>query len=128
MWDEIKLTVGSATAAYAVLSKLQEAADAETEKDTAEAESEWRQAAGSVMLRDFGAKPTVGLRPGSGSGMDVVVRFVTRASERFERRNRLYDAMTEILRDPLIDVRPEVRPDAKTDAPNQPALPAGEPK
>ncbi len=99
MWDEIKLTVGSAAAAYAVLNRLQEAADAETAKDAAEAEAEWRQAAGSVMLRDFGAKPTVGLRPGSGSGMDVVVRFVTRASERFERRNRLYEAMMAILRE-----------------------------
>ena len=81
------------------MNRLQEAADAETAKDAAEAEAEWRQAAGSVMLRDFSAKPTVGLRPGSGSGMDVVVRFVTRASERFERRNRLYEAMMAILRE-----------------------------
>ena len=112
MWDEIKLTVGSAAAAYAMLSRLQEAADAETAKDTAEAEAEWRQAAGSVMLRDFGANPTVGLRPGSGSGMDVVVRFVTRASERFERRNRLYEAMMAILRESA----------------GEPALPAGDPQ
>ena len=99
MWDEIKLTVGSGPAAYAALGRLQQAADTETSRDTAEAEAEWRQAAGSVVLRDFGAEPTVGLRPGSGAGMDVVVRFVTRASERFERRNRLYDAMMAILRE-----------------------------
>ena len=99
MWDEIKLTVASGPAGYAALGKLQEAVDTETAQDTEEAEAEWRQAAGSVVLRDFGAKPTVGLRPGSGTGMDVVVRFVTRASERFERRNRLYEAMMAILRE-----------------------------
>ena len=66
MWDEIKLTVGSGPTAYAMLGKLQEAADQETASDTESAEREWRQAAGSVVLRDFGAKPTVDLRPGSG--------------------------------------------------------------
>ena len=99
MWDEIKLTVGSGPAAYAMLGKLQAAVDHETASDTESAEREWRQAAGSVVLRDFGAKPTVDLRPGSGAGMDVVVRFVTRAAERFERRNRLYEAMIGLLRE-----------------------------
>ena len=75
MWDEIKLTVGSGPVAYAMLGKLQEAADQETASDTERAEREWQQAAGSVVLRDFGAKPTVDLRPGSGAGMDVVVRL-----------------------------------------------------
>ena len=100
MWDEIKLSVPSGPAAYAALGKLQQAADNETASDTAEAEAEWKHAAGSVMLRDFGAQPTVGLRPASGNSIDIVVRFVTRAGERFERRNRLYEAMMDILREP----------------------------
>ncbi len=99
MWDELKLSVGSGAEAYSLLAKLQDAAEAEAAVDTAAAEAEWREAAGSVGLKDFGAAPTVELRPGSGASMDLVVRFVTRARERFERRNRLYEAMMQIVRE-----------------------------
>jgi len=36
----------------------------------------------------------------SGGGLDVLVRYVTRASERFELRNRLYQKVIEVLREP----------------------------
>ena len=43
-------------------------------------------------MSQFSAKPTVDLRPAD-AGVDVIVRFVTRANERFELSNRIYQAM-----------------------------------
>jgi uncharacterized protein (DUF1778 family) len=41
----------------------------------------------------------VNLRPSS-SGIGIQVRYVTRASERFELRNRLYQRVVELLQQP----------------------------
>ena len=38
------------------------------------------------------------MRP-AGAGIDIIVRYVTRAGDRFELRNRLYEAVIEVLRD-----------------------------
>ncbi len=51
--------------------------------------------AGTASSR-FSAAPVVNLRP-SGPGIDTEVRYVTRASERFEVRNRLYQRIVELL-------------------------------
>jgi hypothetical protein len=44
------------------------------------------------------AATTVNLRP-SGSGIDIQVRYVTRAPERSELRARLYQRVIELLHD-----------------------------
>jgi hypothetical protein len=49
-------------------------------------------------LSQFSPQPSVDLRP-SGSGMDVVVRYVTRADNRFEMRNKIYQAVIAFLHD-----------------------------
>jgi hypothetical protein len=50
-------------------------------------------------LSQFTAEPTVNLRP-SGAGVDVLVRYVTRASDRYEMRNRLFQRVLDVLRKP----------------------------
>ena len=99
MWDEIKLSAGAEAPPFEVMQQLKSALDREAASDTASAEAEWKSAAGNVTLGQFGAAPTLDLRPGS-SGIDVVVRFVTRATERFDRRNRLFETLMGILRKP----------------------------
>ena len=44
----------------------------------------------------FNATPVVNLRP-SASGIEAQVRYVTRASERFDLRNRLYQDVVDLL-------------------------------
>jgi hypothetical protein len=39
------------------------------------------------------------MRPAA-SGVDVIVRYVTRAADRFDVRNKLYVAMLELLHKP----------------------------
>ena len=55
-----------------------------------EARNAWSQ------LSRFSATPVVNLRP-SASGIEVQVRYVTRASERFDLRNRLYQDVVDLL-------------------------------
>jgi len=52
-------------------------------------------------LRQFSAAPSVTLRP-SGSGVDVVIRYVTRAADRFEMRTRLYKRIMDVLHKPVL--------------------------
>ena len=58
-------------------------------ENTRIAEQEWKRGTHGQDLSSFSTDPAVNLRP-SGSGIDIEVRYVTRASERFEMRNRLY--------------------------------------
>ena len=96
MWDEIKLNVPATADAYDLIKKMQLAVEGETAKDTQQAEQEWQKATSDVGLRDFSAKPTVDLRPAV-SGVDVIVRFMTRASDRFSLRNRIFEAMLGLM-------------------------------
>jgi hypothetical protein len=53
-----------------------------------------------------------------GSGVNIVLRYITRASERHEVRSRLYRAVVELLRDKKI-------PESAASVPATTATPAG---
>jgi hypothetical protein len=59
----------------------------------------WKGGAHGCSLSRFSATAVENLRP-SANGIDVVVRYVTRASDRFELRNKMYQRLIEVLRDP----------------------------
>jgi small-conductance mechanosensitive channel len=98
MWDEISLSLPASKNVHDLLDRIQKAVVAETEKSADLAEQEWKRGAHGGSLSNFSATAVENLRP-SASGIDVLVRYVTRASERFEVRNRLYQKLIEILRD-----------------------------
>lgn len=97
MWDEIKLNVPATVDAYEVVKKMQAAVEAETATNSEQAELEWKTTTGKHGLSQFTAKPTVELRPTQAAGVDVIIRFVTRANERFDLRNRIYLAMVGLM-------------------------------
>ena len=102
MWDEISLSVPAGAAGQKTIDAIQKAVMAETEKNAKLAEDEWarvskQRAHGVPGLSQFSATPSVDLRPAA-SGIDVLVRYVTRAGERFEMRNKLYGAVIGLLR------------------------------
>jgi len=49
-------------------------------------------------LRGFSAAPTIDLRPAS-DGIDVTVRYITRAQKRYEMRTSLYQDVIRMLHD-----------------------------
>jgi len=68
----------------------------DTEADTRAAEQEWKQATNRYRVHSVSAEPAVNLRP-TGAGIEVHVRYITRASERYATRTRLYQAVVELL-------------------------------
>jgi len=100
MWDEITLSLPASEDVHDVLGRIQRVVEAETEKNAGLAEQEWKRGAHGDRLSRFSATAVENLRP-SASGIDVLVRYVTRASERFEQRNRLYQKLLEVLREPV---------------------------
>ena len=96
MWDEMTVSVPADEDAAATIARVQKTVTAATEQDARQAESEWRQVSLRHGLSQFSAEPAVNLRP-TATGVDLVVRYVTRAAGRFERRNTLYQCLLESL-------------------------------
>jgi small-conductance mechanosensitive channel len=96
MWDEISLTIASGDAAYKTIEAIRDRVVADTREDANLAEQEWQLATRQQGLSQFSATPSVDLRPGA-AGIDIIVRYVTRAGNRFEMRNKLYQALIDIL-------------------------------
>jgi small-conductance mechanosensitive channel len=99
MWDEIRFSIPAAEENYAMIELIHAAVLKETEKDARLAEAEWKRSSRHAGLSQFAADPAVEMRPGA-SGINIVVRYVTRASERFEVRNRLYERVIGLLNKP----------------------------
>lgn len=97
MWDEITLSLPASDNIHALLERIQQAVVSETGKNAELAEQEWKRGAHGNTLSRFSATAVENLQP-SASGIEVMVRYVTRASERFEVRNRLYQKLIEVLR------------------------------
>jgi len=99
MWDEIRFSIPATEENYAMIELIHLAVLKETEKAARLAEAEWKRSPRHVGLSQFAADPAVEMRPGA-SGINIVVRYVTRASERFEVRNRLYERVIGLLNKP----------------------------
>jgi small-conductance mechanosensitive channel len=89
MWDEITVAVPTSEDRNAAVERILTAVTEETKESTRIAELEWKRGTRGDGLSNFKAAPSVNLRP-SASGLDLVVRYVTRASERSDTRDRLY--------------------------------------
>jgi small-conductance mechanosensitive channel len=99
MWDEISVNVPSGEGTYKTIEAIHKAVLAQTEEDATLAEAEWKGAAKARELGQFSATPSVDMRPAV-SGIDILVRYVTRAGDRFEMRNKLYQTVIELLHKP----------------------------
>lgn len=97
MWDEITVPVPASSNTQQMIESIQKAVVEATGENASAAELEWKRGTRGDGLSRFSATPVVNLRP-SGSNIDIQVRYVTRASERFELRNRLYQQVVDLLR------------------------------
>jgi len=99
MWDEISVSIPASDNTYEVVEEIHNVIVQETEKSARLAEDEWRRSTRQYGLSQFSADPAINLRP-SGAGIDLVIRYITRASERFETRNRLYQRVIDVMHKP----------------------------
>jgi small-conductance mechanosensitive channel len=96
MWHDIAVSVPQSDNTYNLVHVILKAVLEETEKDARIAEQEWKRGTRQAGSTQFTATPAVNLRP-TATGIDILVRFVTRASQRFEMRNRLYQRVIDLL-------------------------------
>jgi small-conductance mechanosensitive channel len=97
MWDEIKVSIPPGAETYPMIDRIREAAIKATEADAQMAEEEWKRVTKEQGSPQFSAKPSVDMRPAAGGGVDIVVRYVTRAGVRLETRNRLFGTVVELM-------------------------------
>lgn len=98
MWDEITVNVPAAKDIYDVAKSVENLAREETKESARQAEQEWRRNERSTSLTRMSAAPLVALQP-SGSGVDIQLRYVTRAVGRYEVRDRLYRRLIKLLQE-----------------------------
>jgi small-conductance mechanosensitive channel len=96
MWDEIKVSIPQGTEAYPMIDKIREATIKATETDAKMAEEEWKRVTHEQGSPQFSATPSVDMQPAAG-GVDIVVRYVTRAGVRLETRNRLFEMVVGLM-------------------------------
>ena len=95
LWDELSVVVPYGRDPQAVADAIQKEVAAATAPDAAQAEEEWRRASRGRGA-GFTARPGIAVRPASG-GVEIAVRYVTRASERLALRARLYQSAVQLL-------------------------------
>jgi hypothetical protein len=61
-----------------------------------EIKAEWKRVSRDESLAQFSATPSVDMRP-AGAGVDIVVRYVTRAGVRLDTRNKLFGKVVELM-------------------------------
>jgi small-conductance mechanosensitive channel len=101
MWDEMSLSLPASPDTYAKAAQLHQAILEETHQDAQLAEQEWKRVPRHSGLSHATASSSVNLRP-SGAGVDILIRYVTRASERLKVRNRLYERVIDVLHKPHV--------------------------
>jgi small-conductance mechanosensitive channel len=97
LWDELQVLVPQSADPYSIAEAIQKIATEETTQNAQLAEKEWERVTPVYAKRAFTAAPSMTVRP-SGEGVNVIVRYITRANERQEVRSRLYRAVVELLR------------------------------
>jgi small-conductance mechanosensitive channel len=96
LWDELTVSVPTGENPYPVIEAIQKLVVKETESNAHMAEEEWQKASTRYKVQNFSARPAINLRP-TGGGVEVHVRYITRAQERQATRAHLYEAIVGLL-------------------------------
>jgi hypothetical protein len=98
MWEELRIALPADNNAYAAAEAIRTVVTDATRQQTQEAEAEWAHATRQTGATGFSAQPTIDLRPGG--GIEIVIRYITRAQDRHNMRSLVYSRVFEILHGP----------------------------
>jgi small-conductance mechanosensitive channel len=96
LWDELLVQAPAGEDSSALVENILQMVTKETDKNARMAEQEWERVTHRYGVKSFSAAPSISVRPAS-SGVEIVVRYITRAQDRYEVRSHLYQAVVEIL-------------------------------
>lgn len=96
MWDDLRVMILPGQDPYPIIERVQNLVEERTRGDIALAEHEWQQATTRYRVRSFSATPGIQVVPTS-FGLEIHVRYITRAFQRHETRKALYQAVVEFM-------------------------------
>jgi small-conductance mechanosensitive channel len=96
LWDELQVVLPTGQDPYPVLDAIHKKVIEATEANSKKAEEEWRLGSSSREMSNFSAAPAMSVKPVAG-GIEVGVRYITRANERYQLRAKLYQDAVELL-------------------------------
>ena len=96
LWDELQVVLPTGVDPYPVIDAIRKKVAEATAETSKQAEQEWQHAARSRDLSSLSAAPAINLKPVIG-GVEIAVRYVTRANERYQLRATLYRAAVDLL-------------------------------
>jgi small-conductance mechanosensitive channel len=105
LWDEIEVPIPAGVDPYPIAEAVHKTIVKETQSNIALAENEWQRAMPLHVGKTFSPAPAITVRPTT-LGVNVIVRYITRANERHELRSRLFHQIVEVLRSKHIAAGP----------------------
>jgi small-conductance mechanosensitive channel len=96
LWDELQITVPATKDPFATANQIQQMTAEATKGNAEAAKADWERASPGTGAASFSAEPSMSIKP-SGGGVDVRVRYLTRANDRHETRAKLYHEVVDLL-------------------------------
>ena len=96
LWDELQVVLPAGRDPYPMVEAIHKKVTDATRQSMQQAEEEWRNASNSPEMSNFSAKPAISVKPVAG-GIELGIRYITRANERYAIRAKLYQGAIEVL-------------------------------
>jgi small-conductance mechanosensitive channel len=96
LWDELQIVVPAGQDPYPIVDAIQKKVVEATSEGALQAEKEWKGTTRSREMTSQTAAPAINIKPVVG-GIEIVVRYITRANERYQLRAKLYEAAVGLL-------------------------------
>jgi small-conductance mechanosensitive channel len=96
LWDELQIVLPTGEDPYPMIEAIQKRVLEATQDSTKAASQEWKGAAGNRDIASFSAEPSINVKPVLG-GVELSVRYITQANQRYQLRTKLNQAAVELL-------------------------------
>jgi small-conductance mechanosensitive channel len=96
LWDEMEIQVPASKDPFKTSEAIEKLAADATKGNAGEAKAEWERATPGYAKSGFTAEPAMSVRP-AGGGVEVKLRYLTRANDRHETRAKLYREIVDLL-------------------------------
>jgi hypothetical protein len=96
LWDELQVLIPADRNPYELVEAVQKLVEEETRPYTSLAEKEWQKSASRYRVQSLSVAPAPHLRP-TAAGVEMHVRYITSANERYAMRARLYEKIVGLL-------------------------------
>jgi small-conductance mechanosensitive channel len=96
LWDELHVVVPAGQDPYPIVDAITKQVAEATAESAHQAEQEWQRAVTPRVGRPFSGAPGVNIKPVVG-GVEIDIRYITRANERFLLRAKLYQSAVDLL-------------------------------